>query len=148
MNLKKLLSKDNIFLDLKADTKEEVIEEIIDRLVATGKIKDRNAALKAILERERKMSTGMENGIALPHGKNNSVDKLITAIAVKKEGVDFDSMDKKPAKIFVLTLSPLNRTGPHIQFLAETSKLLRDAKAREKVLSAKTPKEVIRLFNE
>jgi len=85
MNLRKLLSKDNIFLDLKSNTKEGVIEEIIDRLVASGKIKDRNAALKAILERERKMSTGMENGIALPHGKNNSVDKLITAIAVKKE---------------------------------------------------------------
>ncbi|MBE0461367.1 MAG: PTS sugar transporter subunit IIA [Candidatus Aminicenantes bacterium] len=148
MNLRKLLSKDNIFLDLKSNTKEEIIEEIIDRLVASGKIKDRNAALKAILERERKMSTGMENGIALPHGKNNSVDKLITAIAVKKEGVDFDSIDKKPAKIFVLTLSPLNRTGPHIQFLAETSKLLRDSETREKVLSAKTPKEIIRLFNE
>jgi PTS system nitrogen regulatory IIA component len=68
MNLKKVLSPDTVWVDLKADTKDGIIEEMIDRLVAAGKIKDREGALQAVLDREEKMSTGMQNGVAIPHG--------------------------------------------------------------------------------
>ena len=136
MKLKKTLSLDTVWVDLKADTKQGIIEEMIDRLVAAGKIKDRAAALQAVLEREEKMSTGMQNGVAIPHGKTDAVKSLITAVGLNKEGVDFDSMDGTPSTIFIMTVSPLKRTGPHIQFLAEVSRLLSQSAEREKLLQA------------
>ena len=76
MNLKKVLSTDTVWVDLKADTKQGIIEEMVDRLAAAGKIKDRDAVLQAVLEREAKMSTGMQNGVAIPHGRSDSVKSL------------------------------------------------------------------------
>ncbi len=146
MNLKKILTQDSVLLSLKADTKLGVIEEVISFLADAGKISDRDAALKAVLDREAKMSTGMQHGIAIPHGKTNSVDELIAVIALKPEGIDFEAIDEKPSTIFVLTLSPTNRTGPHIQFLAEISKLLSQEKIRDGLLSAKAEEEVLALL--
>ncbi|MEN7973814.1 MAG: PTS sugar transporter subunit IIA [Verrucomicrobiota bacterium] len=138
MNLKKTLSPDTVWVDLKADTKKGIIEEMIDRLLAAGKIKDREAVLQAIFEREEKMSTGMQNGVAIPHGKTDSVKALVAAVGINKAGIDFDSMDGEPSKIFIMTLSPLKRTGPHMQFLAEVSRLISQPAEREKLLAANT----------
>lgn len=146
MNLKKVLTKDLIIPHLKAETKPAVIEEIIDLLVQSGKIKDRETALKAVLTREQKMSTGMQNGIAIPHGKTDSVDHLEAVIAIKPEGIDFDALDGQPSSIFILTLSPANRTGPHIQFLAEISKLLGDPQLREQLTKARTVDEIFNIL--
>ena len=146
MNLRKALSPDTVSLGLKSTTKEGIIEEMIDLLMAAGRIKDlkdRKEALKAVLDRERKMSTGMQNGIAIPHGKTDKVDSLVAAIAVKKEGVDFGSLDGQPSRIFVMTLSPDTRTGPHIQFLAEISRQLSDAAVRERILNATSREEIL-----
>jgi len=143
MNLRKLLSEDTIILNLKATTKEAIIEEMIDLLVARGRIKDRDAAMKAVLDREAKMSTGMQHGIAIPHGKTDSVEKLVTAMAIKREGVDFGSMDGKPSTIFIMTISSVSRTGPHIQFLSEISQVLNDSEKRDRILKAQTAPEVM-----
>lgn len=143
MNLRKLLSEDTVILDLKGTTKQDIIQEMIDWLVARGRIKDRDVALKAVLDREQKMSTGMQHGIAIPHGKTDSVDKLVTALALKKDGVDFGSMDGKPSTIFIMTLSSASRTGPHIQFLSEISQVLNDPEKREKLLQAQSTAEVM-----
>lgn len=146
MKLKKTLSLDTVWVDLKADTKQGIIEEMIDRLVAAGKIKDRAAVLQAVLEREEKMSTGMQNGVAIPHGKTDSVKTLVSAVGLNKAGVDFDSMDGAPSTIFIMTLSPLKRTGPHIQFLAEVSRLLSQSAEREKLLACQTHYEIHELL--
>lgn len=146
MNLHKLLSEDSIILELKSTTKEDIIREMIDFLVMRGRIKDREAALKAVLDRELKMSTGMQHGIAIPHGKSDSVDKLVTALALKKEGVDFGSMDGKPSQIFIMTISSISRTGPHIQFLSEISQVLNDPEKREALLKAETTSQVIEVL--
>ena len=143
MNLRKLLSEDSILLELKSTAKEDIIREMIDFLVIRGRIKDREAALKAVLDREMKMSTGMQHGIAIPHGKSDSVDKLVTALALKKEGVDFESMDGKPSQIFIMTLSSISRTGPHIQFLSEISQVLNDTEKREALLKAETTSQAL-----
>jgi len=142
MNLRKVLSPDTVWVDLKADTKQGIIEEMVDRLYAAGKIKDRDAVLAAVQERESKMSTGMQNGVAIPHGKTDSVKALVAAVGLNKNGVDFDSMDSEPATIFIMTISPTTRTGPHIQFLAEVSRLISQAAEREKLLSATTHSEI------
>lgn len=146
MNLKKVLSPDTVWVDLKADTKDGVIEEMVDRLVAAGKVKDRDAVLQAILEREQKMSTGMQNGVAIPHGKSDSVKALVAAVGLKKEGVPFDSMDGSPCTIFIMTVSPVQRTGPHIQFLAEISRLISQPAERDRLLAAKTHAEIFEIL--
>ena len=150
MNLRKVLSVDTIALDLKSDTKDGIIEEIIDLLMAAGKIrdlKDKKEALRVVLERERKMSTGMQNGIAIPHGKTDRVDNLVAAVALKKSGVDFGSLDGQPSRIFVMTLSPDTRTGPHIQFLAEISRQLNDPAVRDRILQAERPEDVLDILS-
>jgi PTS system nitrogen regulatory IIA component len=146
MNLKKILTKDTILPELKADTKRGVIEEMIGFLSAAGKFTGKTAAVQAVLAREEKMSTGMQNGIAIPHGKTNAVDQLVAAIGIHRAGVDFAAMDGKPSHIFILTLSPENRAGPHIQFLAEISKLLSRPELRTKLLNAATADEILNLL--
>ena len=146
MNLKKPLTVETISLDLKGENKEAILAEMVDLLVASGHIRDRDAVLKAVLEREKRMSTGMQNGIAIPHGKTNSVDCLVAALGIKRAGVDFGALDGQPSNIFVMTVSPDSRTGPHIQFLAEISRPLNDASVRAKLLAATSPDEVLHLL--
>jgi len=146
MNLKKILTKDSILPELKGETKKDVIEEMIGLMAFAGTFTDQTAAVNALLAREEKMSTGMQNGIAIPHGKTAAVDQLVAAIGIHRVGVDFDSMDGKPAHLFILTLSPENRAGPHIQFLAEISKVLSRPNLRERLLSATTAEEILNLM--
>jgi PTS system nitrogen regulatory IIA component len=146
MNLKKPLTVETISLDLKGENKEAILAEMVDLLVASGHIRDRDAVLKAVLEREKRMSTGMQNGIAIPHGKTDSVDCLVAALGIKRAGVDFGALDGQPSNIFVMTVSPDSRTGPHIQFLAEISRPLNDASVRAKLLAATSPDEVLHLL--
>lgn len=146
MNPKRILAKDTIVMRLKSDSKDGVIEELIDTLVTAGKIKDRKAALKAVVEREKKMSTGLQNGIAIPHGKTDTLDVLVAAIGIKPEGIPFESLDGEPARIILLTVSPASRTGPHIQFLADISRVLHNDETRQKVLEAANEDEVMELL--
>ncbi|HMP73480.1 MAG TPA: PTS sugar transporter subunit IIA [Kiritimatiellia bacterium] len=146
MNPKRVLTRETIRLNLQSTDKESVIEELIDLLVAAGKIKDRKSALKAVTEREKKMSTGLQNGIAIPHGKTDTVENLVAAMGLSREGVPFESLDGEPAQIIVLTVSPASRTGPHIQFLADISRTLHNPEAREQVLNASTEEEALSLL--
>lgn len=146
MSLKKPLSVETISLDLKGATKEEILSEMVDLLVASGHIRDRAAVLQAVNEREKRMSTGMQNGIAIPHGKTDSVDCLVAALGIKRGGVDFGALDGQPSNIFVMTVSPDSRTGPHIQFLAEISRPLNDAAVRTRLLTATTREDVLHLL--
>ena len=148
MNLKSVLSRDTVRLHLKGTTKEEIINELLDVLVQSGKIKDREAAFAAIMDRERKMSTGMKHGIAIPHGKSPTVHELVACIGISDTPVDFDSLDHEPCRIFIMTLSPIDKTGPHLQFLAEVSLLFKSSEKRAEILAAKTPEEVLRVLVE
>jgi len=146
MNLKKILTRDTILPELEADTKQGVIEEMVEFLAKIGKVTDRAAALRAVLDREAKMSTGMQNGIAIPHGKTDSVNQLLVAVALKRDGIDFAAMDEKPSHIFIMTLSPENRTGPHIQFLAEISQVLSNPELREKLIRSTDSDQILTLL--
>jgi len=146
LNLKKLLGPRNISLELAGKSKREVIAEMVDLLIEAGGLNDREAALACVLAREDKMSTGMEHGIAIPHGKTDTVKTLAVGVGIHREGVDFQSLDGQPAHIFIMTVSPLNKSGPHIQFLAEISRILGDAAVRERLLAAGGPGEIIALL--
>jgi PTS system nitrogen regulatory IIA component len=146
MNLKTVITTDTIDLHLKGSTKKEIVNELLDILVRTGKIQDREAAFSAVMDREEKMSTGMKHGIAIPHGKSNTIQDLVACIGISEKPVDFDSLDHSPCRIFIMTLSPVEKTGPHLQFLAEVSLLFKSADKREEILKAKTPDEVLKIL--
>ena len=148
MNLKTVISTDTIILNLKGITKKEIINELLDILHKAGKIQDREAALSAVMDREEKMSTGMKHGIAIPHGKTSTTKDLVACIGISENPVDFDSLDKQPCRIFIMTLSPIEKTGPHLQFLAEISLLFKSAAKRDDILKAKTPEEVLEVLAE
>ncbi|MDR1326052.1 MAG: PTS sugar transporter subunit IIA [Treponema sp.] len=148
MNLKTVLSKETISLHLKGTTKEAIINEMLDILVAAGKIEKRAEAFAAIMEREQKMSTGMKHGIAIPHGKSQTIHDLVACIGVSDTPVEFDALDHQPCRIFILTLSPVEKTGPHLQFLAEVSLLFKSSEKRAEILSATSEEAVFRILAE
>ncbi len=142
------MTPETVNLHLKGTTKREIIEEMLGILTAAGKVRDSEAALNCVLDRERKMSTGMKHGIAIPHGKTDSVDDLVACIGISDNPVDFDSLDQEPCRIFIMTLSPVNKTGPHLQFLAEVSLLFKSAEKRQEILETTDKEEVIRILTE
>jgi mannitol/fructose-specific phosphotransferase system IIA component (Ntr-type) len=148
MDLKSILSRDSVALHLKGRTKEELIDELLEVAAKSGKIGDPAAAKKAVLERERRMSTGMKHGIAIPHGKTDAVKDLVACIGVSDQAVDFDALDRQPCRIFIMTLSPADKTGPHLQFLAEVSLLFRSEDKRNAILAAASPEEVLKVLSE
>jgi mannitol/fructose-specific phosphotransferase system IIA component (Ntr-type) len=143
MDLKNVLSRDTVALHLKGRDKEGIVDELLQIAARTGKVSDLAAARKAVLERERRMSTGMKHGIAIPHGKTDAVKDLVACIGISDEAVDFDALDRENCRIFIMTLSPADKTGPHLQFLAEVSLLFRSEEKRNAILAAKTPEEVL-----
>ncbi|WFB34582.1 PTS sugar transporter subunit IIA [Kiritimatiellota bacterium B12222] len=146
MNIRKVIQKDTLCLSLTSRDKPAIITELVDLLVASGKITDRKAALKAVLEREKKMTTGMHHGLAIPHGKTDTVEALYAAVGLIPEGVDFDSQDGEPTRIIILTISPSHRAGPHIQFLAELSRLMNREDVRRDVLNAGSVDELYEIL--
>jgi PTS system nitrogen regulatory IIA component len=150
MNFKEALKTSCYCLDIKSDTKEGLIEEMINLMVASGQLPEteRDGALEAVIERERKMSTGMQNGVAVPHGKTPTMTGLATAFGLKKDGIDFASLDGEPSQIFVMTVSSTLKTGPHLQYLAEISKLLSCPSVREAILQAETAEQIIAILSE
>jgi PTS system nitrogen regulatory IIA component len=148
MNLKTILTKNTINLHLKGSTKEEIINELLDVLVSANKIQDRVAAYQAVMDREQKMSTGMKHGIAIPHGKSATIHDLVACIGISDNPVDFDSLDHEPCRIFIMTLSPLEKTGPHLQFLAEISLLFKSSEKRAEILNSSSADDVLRVLAE
>ena len=148
MNLKSAITTDTISLGLKGSTKEEIISELLDILIRAGKIHDKEAAFKAVMDREEKMSTGMKHGIAIPHGKSPSINDLVACIGISEKPVDFDALDKEPCRVFIMTLSPVEKTGPHLQFLAEVSLLFKSSEKRREIMNAKTPGEILKILTE
>ncbi|PIE04013.1 MAG: PTS sucrose transporter subunit IIABC [Spirochaetales bacterium] len=148
MNLKKVLRPETVHLGLSGTSKDAIIEEMVDIMSDAFPQMDKEAVLSAVLAREAQMSTGMKNGIAIPHGKTDAVKQLYAAIGISREGVDFECLDNKPARIFVMTASPASRTGPHLQFLAEVSRLLSRSELRTRILEAESSRELLNIFLE
>jgi len=143
MNFDDVLSRTICLPELNSDSKEGVIREIIDTMARAGRLLEPEAALQAVLDREQKMSTGMQDGVALPHGKTDRVDGLVTALGLKRDGIMFESLDGKPARIFVMTLSSVADSDRHIRYLGLISRRLNEASVREELLEARTRDEMI-----
>ena len=141
-----VLTTDLIALHLAGTTKDEIIDELIDVAMKSGKVSDRELAKASVLKRETRMSTGMKHGIAIPHGKTAAVSELVACVGVSDREVDFDALDHKGCRIFIMTLSPPEKTGPHLQFLAEVSMLFRSEEKRQAILIASTSLELLEVL--
>ena len=146
MTLLDILSADSTLVDLKGETKEDIIAELVDTLAVGDAISDRDKVLQAVLEREKIMSTGIGDGIAIPHGKSDAVEKLVAALGTQRRGVDFEALDGEPAYVFFLLVSPANVSGPHIKALARISRLLKNDDFKKKLIAAETAAEIIEII--
>lgn len=134
MKLADILRKNRVLAKLSAGNKEDVLAELAQVLVATGDIREAGSAVQVLLERERLGSTGIGEGIAIPHGKLRDLEGVVAVFGRSPEGIDFDSMDGAPVHIFFLLLAPENSASAHLKALARISRLLKDRSFREKLL--------------
>lgn len=146
MKIKELLKENLMIMNLTAKTKDDVINEMIDKYVSEGIVTDRDKYLKGILDREAESTTGIGDEIAMPHAKTNAVTEAAVLFAKSSQGVDFDSLDGKPVKLFFMIAAPEGANNAHLQALAKLSSLLIDPDLVAKLKETKTPQDVIELF--
>ena len=144
--ISELLTNDLIDMELTSHDKEGVLEEMANMVFKAKKVSDRDAFLKALKNREDLESTGIGKGLAIPHARTDTVDGLVMAFARSKTGVDFQSLDKKPAHLIFLIASPEREKSAYIKVLARMSRLLRKEDFKEQLLKAATPTDVIQLI--
>jgi len=148
MNIQDMLKKEFIIENLKSRTKKEVLVELSDVFSRDNTDIDRNAVIEILLQREKLGSTGIGDGIAIPHGKLAGLEKLIISFGKSATGVDFDSLDGKPVHIFFLLLAPENSAGHHLKALARISRMLKDLSFREALLKTETSEDTYNLIIE
>lgn len=148
MKIMDFLSKQAISTDIKATDKEGVIKELVELLVAAEEIdkRDRNKLLETLMAREALGSTAIGQGVGIPHGKSDCVNKLVAAFGISQKGVNFDSLDGEPVYLFFLLVAPQDSAGPHLKALARISRLLKDKYFRDSLRQAKDDKAVIKII--
>ena len=142
MKVTDIFRKEHIVEGLKSKGKKEVLAEL-SGVFLQGDVKySHEDMVNTLLEREKLGSTGIGDGVAIPHGKLANLEELIVSFGRSKEGVEFDAMDGKPAHIFFLLMAPEDTTGKHLKALAKISKMLKDSAFRKKLLEAKSKDEL------
>jgi mannitol/fructose-specific phosphotransferase system IIA component (Ntr-type) len=142
MRLTEILKPQNIKLPLEAKVKTDAIGELVNLLAANGDLTDPKKVLEAVLDREATRTTGIGNGLAIPHGKCTGTDHLVMAIGRPATPIDFQAIDGRPVSLIWLLSSPPDKTGPHIHALARISRLMTIDRFRQALISAKTSQEV------
>jgi PTS system nitrogen regulatory IIA component len=142
MKITELMNKDLIIPTLLAKTKKEALKELVDCVVKKESKVDSAELLRVLLEREELGSTGIGDGIAIPHGKIKKIENLIVSFGRSLDGVDFQSMDGKPTHIIFLLIAPENSAGIHLKALARISRLLKDSAFRRNIMGATTSQEI------
>lgn len=150
MKLLDFVVPDSIIVDLQAGGKEEAIREMVASLQATGQLGDEvvESVIRAILDREELGSTGIGMGVAVPHTRHQSLQRLVGTVALSNNGVDFAALDGDPVDIFFLLVSPQNQPGDHLRALENISRHLKDERFVNFLRQAKTRQDVIELLEE
>ncbi len=150
MKISDFLCKEAVNTDLTSETKVDVISEMVTMLVESGIIekKYKSKIVEGLMAREALGSTAIGQGIAIPHTKSDAATKLVSALAISKKGVNFDSLDGEPVYIFFLLIAPSDSAGPHLKALARVSRLLKDKFFRDSLKNTKTAKDVMDLLSQ
>jgi nitrogen PTS system EIIA component len=143
-----LVAPEVIKVGLEAKDKPSVLRELLQILIDAGKVTNKDEILSALTKRESLQSTGLEAGIAVPHAKTQAVSALTLAIGICAEGIDFDAIDQQPSKLFFLMLAPPDKSGPHIEALAEIARMSKSKAFISALIAAKDAQEVMDLFGE
>jgi len=142
MKLIDILKANCVISNLKGKTKDEVLQELVHALKETNTINNVEEVVNVILERERLGSTGIGEGVAKPHGKYKGIKEIVCVFGKSQEGVDFDSIDRKPVYMFFLILTPEDAVNLHLKTLSRISKMLRDPSFRKRLLELNDPEEI------
>jgi len=150
MRIVEFLDEGAVTCDVKADTKEGVIRELVGLLTRSGSIKEKDVpkVIQILLDREALGSTGIGQGVAIPHGKAGCVNRVVGAVGVSHAGMNFDSLDGESVHIFFLLVAPEDSAGPHLKALARISRLLKEKHFRDSLRNAKDEKTLIKIIKD
>jgi fructose-specific phosphotransferase system IIA component len=146
MNILDILSPKAIKVPLQASDKKAAIDELVDLIAGAGLISQPEALRKVVWEREQQRTTGIGEGLAIPHGKSSSSKQLVVAMGRPAQPIDFGAIDNKPVKLIVLLASPPDKTSDHIQALGKISRLMADPKFRTAAYATQNADELYQLF--
>lgn len=146
MKITDFLDPKAIKANVAATEKEAVLKELVGLLAEVKDIGEPKSIVKALMERESLGSTGIGQGIAIPHGKTDRVKELVAVMGVSPKGVNFEALDGEPVHIFFLLVAPKETAGPHLKALAQISRLLRDSYFCELIKRCKTPSDIYELI--
>ncbi len=145
MKILAVLQKEAIIADLVSEDKQGILEELSEPVARIAGI-DPEDCVRVLLEREGLGSTGIGEGVGIPHGKMKSLGRLVLGFGISKAGVDFESVDGRPTHIFFLLIAPENSTGLHLKLLAQISRILKDELFREKLLNASGQDDIFNII--
>lgn len=148
MKILDFLSEDCVLCGLDGKTKKEVIKELVEILVKKKLVKDVGKTVDALIKRENTGSTGIGQGVAIPHAKSENVSKIVTSLGISKTGVEFNSLDGEPAYIIFLMVAPPESISEHLQLIAKISRLLKDKFFRQSLKDARSAREIINIIKE
>ena len=148
MHISSILEEPFIAINLPASSKEEALNRMIDMLGTSPKVLDLERIRSAILEREKLMSTGVGHGFAIPHGKTDALQDIIAAFAITREPIDFQALDNQPVQLIFMLVGKETHVGTHLKLLSRISRLMNNEAFRQQLLAAKTPAEVLQLFDQ
>jgi mannitol/fructose-specific phosphotransferase system IIA component (Ntr-type) len=148
--LSRLFTPNGVEYALQGTTREKVLAELVELFIASGQVPaaQRKELLRLLLDREKDLSTGMEAGIAFPHGRTDLVGKMITVAGIRKEGVEFGSLDHQPARIFIATLIPADQSEPYLKMMAVLTRFLAREENRQRILACQSNRELYEILRE
>lgn len=147
MKLSKFCDENLITFDLKATTKDEVIEELVGLAASSPLVKDKDELLADIVHREKMVTTGIGYGVAFPHAKTKATKGIVIAFGRSNQGIDFDAMDKKPVFVFFLISAPEDAIGAHLNVMARLSYIMKSEENRQKLLTVNSPGELLTILD-
>ena len=150
MKITDFLNEGAVSCELKAENKEAVIRELAGLLVKAGSVKEKDTTklIRILLDREALGSTGIGQGVAIPHGKSDCVSNLVGAVGISRPGMNFDSLDGERTYIFFLLVAPEDSAGPHLKALARISRLLKERHFRDCLLAARDEKTLLKIVRD
>jgi fructose-specific phosphotransferase system IIA component len=148
MRISDILTEDLVVTGLEGNSKDAIINALIDLVGQSPKVLDKEKVRTAIFDREKIMSTGVGNGFAIPHGKTDAVSDIVAAFAVTAKPIDYESLDEKPVRLVFLLVGKDNLVGPHIKLLSRISRLMNKEEFRRRLLESRNSREVLDLFRQ
>jgi len=134
LKIAEILQEQCVVADIRGKTKKEIITELVEALANARLVKDVEPVVNVVMDREKLGSTGIGNGVAVPHGKLKNINNIMCAFGRSQNGVDFDAVDRAPVHIFFLVLAPEDSASLHLKVLSRITKILRDQSLRKKII--------------